>query len=201
MEIPDEELLLRYRMAPSAPAARALLDELFQRHHTRVAAWCYRMTGDVESSADLAQDIFLKAFERLDTFRGEAKFTTWLYTIARNHCLDEFRARASTPDRNAEPVADQMEDLRSENIADAMERRESEDLMRRWMRESLDDVETQVMTLHYVHELPLEAVTGLLRLTNQSGAKAYIVSARRKLARAVEKWRNREAGMRGGSHA
>jgi DNA-directed RNA polymerase specialized sigma24 family protein len=47
------------------------------------------------------------------------------------------------------------------------------------------------MTLHYIHELSLEAVSRMLGLTNESGAKAYIVSARRKLKRAYEAWQDR----------
>ena len=84
----DEDLLLRYRSSPNSDAAEPLLNQLFQHHHSRVAAWCYRITGDVDSASDLAQEIFLKAFQRLDSFRGESRFTTWLYTIARNHCMD-----------------------------------------------------------------------------------------------------------------
>jgi len=49
--------------------------------------------------------------------------------------------------------------------------------------------EARVMTLHYAEELPLDAVTQLLKLDNASGAKAYIVSAKRKLARAVSRWK------------
>ena len=50
------------------------------------------------------------------------------------------------------------------------------------------------MTLHYAEEFPLDAVTRLLKLDNASGAKAYIVSAKRKLARAVARW---QPGARG----
>jgi RNA polymerase sigma-70 factor (ECF subfamily) len=199
--ISDEELIQRYRADPSAPTAALILDQLFTRHHHRVAAWCYRMTRSVDASADLAQEIFLKVYQRLDSFRGDSKFSTWLYTIARNHCMDELRMKASAPDRGAELADESIADLRTEDISDAMERREAEELVRRLIKESLDDVETQVMTLHYVHELPLDAVTRLLRLENQSGAKAYIVSARRKLARALELWRNREQSQSGGRRA
>ena len=52
------------------------------------------------------------------------------------------------------------------------------------------------MTLHYVEELPLDAVTRLLKLENLSGAKSYIVSARRKLARAVERLNERGQKIR-----
>jgi len=46
-----------------------------------------------------------------------------------------------------------------------------------------------VFTLHYAEDVPLDAITRLLRLENASGAKAYIVSAKRKLARAAERWK------------
>jgi RNA polymerase sigma-70 factor (ECF subfamily) len=192
----DEELLVRYRTSPDSGPSDLLINQLFERHHSRVAAWCYRLTGDVDASADLAQEIFLKAFQRLDSFRGDSKFTTWIYTIARNHCMDHLRARISNPEDNSEAILERAEDNRTENIATVLERRESDELVRKLMAESLDEIETKVMTLHYVHEMPLDSVTRLLRLTNASGAKAYIVSARRKLARALVLWRNREASIR-----
>jgi RNA polymerase sigma-70 factor (ECF subfamily) len=196
MEPPDEELLLRYRAAADPKTADQLLNQLFERHHARVAAWCYRLTGEIDASADLAQEIFLKAFQRIDSFRGDSKFTTWLYTIARNHCMDQLRVRASARQISAELTED-VADLRLEEITATLERRESEELVRRLMQESLDQTEAKVMTLHYVHELPLDAVTRLLRLTNASGAKAHIVSARRKLSKAVAAWKNRARPAQG----
>jgi RNA polymerase sigma-70 factor (ECF subfamily) len=197
----DEELLQRYRAAANSSDGAELLNHLFQRHHRRVAAWCYKLTGDVEMSADLAQEVFLKAFRRLDSFRGESRFSTWLYTITRNHCMDELRSRASSPLGNSEEIPEHLQDSSAPETLVLMERRESDELMRKLIAESLDKMETRVITLHYVQEFPLDSVTRLLGLTNQSGAKAYIVSARRKLARALTLWRNREASMRRGSNA
>lgn len=188
-DLSDEQLVERYRSGQGSTFAGSPLDELFRRHRTRVAAWCYRLTGDVDSAADLAQDVLLKAFQRLDSFRGQARFTTWLYSIARNHCMDALRSRAARPDESTDAVMDEIADSRSEDFSMALERRESEELVRKLIRESLDDTETTVLTLHYVEELPLDAITRLMGLTNQSGSKAYIVSARRKLSRAFEKWR------------
>ncbi len=194
-EFSDEELLRRYRAAAGSRAGESLLNQLFQRHHRRVAAWCYRLTGDLDSSADLAQEIFLKAYQRLGSFRGDSRFTTWLYTIARNHCFDQLR---TAPQERYEELPEQLPDFRTEDISAVLEREQSDELVRQLMRESLDETESQVMTLHYVEELPLESVTRILRLTNPSGAKAHIVSARRKLAKALDRWKNRPAPARGG---
>ena len=160
-------------------------------------AWCYRLTGDVESAADLAQDVFLKAFQSIDSFRSDSRFTTWLYSIARNHCLDRLRSQAAQPDEAGETVLEDIADARSEDFSAALESSQSEEVVRQLIRESLDETETKIMTLHYVDELPLDAITRLVGLTNPSGAKAYIVSARRKLSRAFEKWSKTQKGKRG----
>jgi RNA polymerase sigma factor (sigma-70 family) len=88
-ELPDEQLIERYRAQGGSPKGDPFLNQLFKRHHRRVAAWCFRMTGNTDAAADLAQDVFLKAFQNMPAFRGDSKFTTWLYTIARNRCLTQ----------------------------------------------------------------------------------------------------------------
>jgi len=196
----DEELVDRYRVTVG-PQQERFLNVLFERHRTRVAAWCYRMTGDVDAGTDLAQEVFLKAFQNLESFRGQSKFTTWLYSIARNHCIDALKTRAAAPFLAGESALERVEDIRAGELLSAMERREAEETVRQLMRETLDEIEIQVMTLHYVHELPLDAVTRTLNLTNTSGAKAYVVSARRKLARAFNQWKEREERRKAGGHA
>jgi RNA polymerase sigma-70 factor, ECF subfamily len=196
----DEELVARYRALGGA-CREEFLDQLFERHRTRVAAWCYRMTGDVDAATDLAQDVFLKVFQNLECFQGQSKFTTWLYSITRNHCMDALRSRASTPVMAGDAALQHLADQQAGELLSKMERRQAEDVVRQLMRESLDETEVKVMTLHYVDEVPLDAVTRLLKLTNASGAKAYVVSARRKLARAVTEWRERTGGRKGGGHA
>jgi RNA polymerase sigma-70 factor (ECF subfamily) len=199
-ELSDEQLIERWRAEQGSLTGASCLDELFRRHRTRVAAWCYRLTGEMDAAADLAQDVLLKAFQRLDSFRSDSRFTTWLYSIARNHCLDQLRSRAVQPDEATDSLLEEMPDGRLEEFSITMERRESEAAVRQLIRESLDETETKIMTLHYVDEIPLDAITRLIGLTNQSGAKAYIVSARRKLSRAVERWR-RSQGGKGGRYA
>ena len=192
-ELSDEQLIERYRAELGSPLASARLDELFRRHRTRIAAWCFRLTGNVDSAADLAQDVLMKAFQRLDSFRGESRFTTWLYSIARNHCMDELRNRPPRAEEAPDGELQDVPDMRLEDLSVTLERRQSQDVVRQLIRETLDETESKIMTLHYVEELSLDSITRLMGLTNPSGSKAYIVSAKRKLSRAFEKWRQTHA--------
>ncbi len=70
-----------------------------------------------------------------------------------------------------------------------LEQKDAAERLRGLVRETLTETEARVMTLHYAEEVPLDAVTRMLQLENASGAKAYIVSAKRKLARAVARWK------------
>ena len=64
-------------------------------------------------------------------------------------------------------------------------------MVRELLNHALDETEKAVFTLHYAEELPLATITRMLGLENQSGAKAYIVSAKRKLARLAQQWKAR----------
>jgi len=186
----DEELIAQYRVAPSSDRSRQLLDELFQRHRARVVAWCHRLTGDRGLAPDLAQDVFVKAYSSFDTFRRDSKFTTWLYVIARNRCRDEQRARAARHHDAPEDVRiDESSEL-NEALA-ALDARDARHIVRSLMDKVLNETEKRVMTLHYGHDMRLDAITDALGLTNPSGAKAYIVSAKRKLNVAVKRWKTK----------
>ena len=192
-DLSDEELIDRYRVHAAGVNADHFINELFQRYHGRVALWCLRLTGDRQSAADMAQDVFMKAFRSLDSFRGESKFSTWLYSVARNHCFNEIKARAARREQEFEPLIDQLVDP-AENPHQIIERENYATVLRGLVQGALTEVESRVVTLHYGEDVPLDAITRLLNLQNTSGAKAYIVSARRKLARVRERWKVQERG-------
>ena len=192
-EFSDEQLVANFRSDGGPPAGNRWIDELFSRYHSRVALWCYRVNGDRELAADLAQDVFMRAFRNIGSFRGDSKFSTWLYTITRNHCLNEMKARSVRPEPSGEPV--EMSELEAplrETVLQSLEREESMTVMRTIMQQALDETEQKVMVLHYAEEIGLDTITRLLGLTNPSGARAYIVSAKRKLSTAVQRWKARE---------
>jgi RNA polymerase sigma-70 factor, ECF subfamily len=185
----DGELLAQSRRQ-SGEARRVLVDELFARHYERVARWCYRFTGDREAAADLAQDVFLKAHRHLDSFQGQAQFSTWLYAIVRNESMSSRRRAGDARETDdEEALADAPSPAPDpEDLAALASRQRRVDA---FLGETLNGEERRVFTLHYGQDMPLDAITRLLRLDNASGAKALIVSAKRKIARAVGRVRAR----------
>ena len=191
----DEELVAKYQAA-GKQLGIPFADELFQRHYSRVALWCLRLAGDREAAADLAQEVFVKAWAHLDHFRADAKFSTWLYTIARNHCFNSIKSKGRTREDAVETEELDRHGSCLAGFDSVLERSQMVDIVREMMANELTPVEAKVMTLHFAEELPLAAISRLLQLDNASGAKAYIVSARRKLKIATDRWvirsKNRE---------
>ncbi len=183
----DEELVVLIQTDPS-PARYQ--DELFRRHYDRVALWCLRYTGDRDAALDAAQEVFLRVQKGLRHFAGQAKFSTWLFTIARNYCFNEL----SRTRRQAEVSIDAPETAELANeptmpVDEALSRAEQLQQAREWMTKLLSEEERQAYSLHYGEGIPISTVTRLLGLSNPSGAKAHLVSARRKLSEAVRRWK------------
>jgi len=89
---PDEELVRRY-LSGDADGFAKLVD----RHRRRVYNVCLRILGDPEDAADASQDVFVSLLTKLDQFRGDAAFTTWLHRISVNACYDATRKRRRQP--------------------------------------------------------------------------------------------------------
>ena len=66
---------------------------LYRNHAPRIYALASRMAGSPDEGEDLLQEIFLQAFRKLGSFKGEAAIGTWLYRLALNHCLDFVRSK------------------------------------------------------------------------------------------------------------
>jgi RNA polymerase sigma-70 factor (ECF subfamily) len=177
-EATDEEIIAAYREDRGLSRDDAA-EVLFRRHQSRITRWCCRFTHDRESAADLAQDILLRAYRNLDKYRGDCRFSTWLYVIARNLCMTALQKRSSEPVWGAKACSPDLPD--SIDVYAEIEMEESRRKRWRFILDTLDRTEARVMLLHYGQEMTLSAVSRALGLTNKSGAKAYIVSARRKL--------------------
>lgn len=78
---------------------------LVERFGQPVLSICYASTLNRSDAEDLAQDVFLAAWSALPRFRGDSAFSTWLFALTRNRCIDNARRRASRPQLSGEPVS------------------------------------------------------------------------------------------------
>jgi len=77
----DAELVVQCQKG--SPAA---FEELVRNHQRMIHSLTFRMTGSSADAEDLAQEVFIRAYEQIGSFNGAAKFSTWLYRIAVNAC-------------------------------------------------------------------------------------------------------------------
>jgi len=187
----DAELVANH-LAEGDGGGSIWLQELFRRHYTRVVTWCLRVAGEHEEAYDLAQAVFVKAQRHLQAFRGDSRVSTWLYSITRSECLNYLRSRARIDDALDDEAVEALPDDPESRPERLFELHSSVQAARALLDRELNEIEKRVFTLHYGDDLPLRTITRLLGLQNASGAKAYLVSARRKLARALQRWRASE---------
>ncbi len=89
---PDAALMMRVKQGDSSAFA-----ELVEKYKQPVMNLLYRMLKDLTEAEDLAQNVFVQVYRSAHRYEVSAKFTTWLFTIARNLCLNELRRRSRHP--------------------------------------------------------------------------------------------------------
>lgn len=89
--------------------------QLIEKYEGKVRGSCLAMLSDPSEAEDAAQEVFIKAYEALGQFRGDAAFGTWIYRITTNHCLSLLRKRKRRPEESWEALVekegDKMESL------------------------------------------------------------------------------------------
>jgi RNA polymerase sigma-70 factor (ECF subfamily) len=170
----DERNLIERVRAGDTRAER----ELYDSQVDRVYRLAYRLAGDDELARDFTQETFIRAFERLDTFRGEAAFSTWLHSIATSVALNglrrvkRFRARESDLDE-------------ARDVAGG--RRQAEpDLKLRLARaiDALPERSRMVFVMHDVEGFTHEEIAAAMGL-EAGTSKAQLSRARAKLREAL----------------
>jgi RNA polymerase sigma-70 factor (ECF subfamily) len=179
----DEELLEAALRARGVGERELAVTQLLTRHQRRVYGWCYRILRDRERALELSQDVLVSAWRHLDTFDRRSRFSSWLYALARNHCLSELR-RASPAftrgfdlerlcDGHGDPERRLLEQMGEEEVLGLI-------------RGRLDALEQEALWLRCVEGLSVEAITMLLDVQESSGARAVLQRARRKLRTALD---------------
>jgi RNA polymerase sigma-70 factor (ECF subfamily) len=138
---------------------REAFDRLVERYQRDIYRLCYRYVNNHEDASDMAQEVFLKAYRAIDRFRGDSSFSTWLYRIAVNTCLN-FRS-------GRKPMTQELSDALPDHGASASERLEGEESAAR-VREAvsrLPEKQRATVILKIYHDLTHEEVAGILGST------------------------------------
>jgi len=135
---------------------REAFDRLVQRYQRDVYRLCYRYVNNHHDANDLAQDAFLKAYRAIGRFRGDSSFSTWLYRIAVNTCLN-FR---SSRRLDSEELPEELPD-RAPGAADRAQSEETSRVVRRAVAE-LPEKQRATLILKVYHELTHEEVARIL---------------------------------------
>lgn len=160
-------------------------EKLVLEYQKNVYNLALRMTGDPEDAADMAQEAFIKAYNSLSGYRGDSKFSVWLYRIVSNVCLDFLRAKKRRQTVSLSVTDDDGEDTELD-IADEsqsperiFERAMTRDAVRRGLA-ALTPEYRQILILRELQGMSYEEIATVLGL--ESGTvKSRIFRARKKL--------------------
>ena len=180
----DAALLRQALGDPEGAGGRRAASVLLSRYQRHVYVWCLRYVRDHERALELAQEVLMRAYLKLESFEGRSQLGSWLFMITRNHCLNEVKRPALlTEDSETDPDRFSANQPSPEDALIAkMREKELLDLI----HEQLDRVEQRAVWLRCFEKMPVDAITKVLKIAAPSGARGVLQSARRKLRVALE---------------
>ena len=181
VELTDTEIIKKV-----LAGEQALFAQLVQRYQSYVFTLVLRFTDNREDAEEISQDVFVKAYRSLADFRGEAKFSTWLYTIVRTSCITFIRKkRLQITSLDNERTSLQVESRESGFTANLIEQKSKHAMVNAAIR-MLSPDDTQILTLFYKGEQSLEEIGRVMRL-DPNTIKVKLHRARNRLKEKMEK--------------
>lgn len=161
--------------AAATETTTTAFEEMYRQQAPRIYSLACRIAGSPEDGEDLLQEIFLQAYRKLGTFKGDSALGTWLYRLALNHCLDYVRSRQAK-------MSKLTESLDAQTTMEPVARRETPiarlDLDR--ALERLPDGCREAFVLHDVEGLDHKEVAERLGIA-EGTSKSQVFKARLKL--------------------
>lgn len=187
MEISDTDLMLRLK-----DGDQSAFRELVERHKLSVLNLCLRFVGNKADAEDLAQEVFIRIFQAAPTYEVKAAFTTWVYRIAVNLCLNHQRRKKIIQffslnhkySPNSQFDDRQPEIPVSENPDTEFERKELQQLVQDAIQ-SLPENQRTVIILHRYHELSYQEIAAVLD-TSVSAVESRLHRAKENLKKRLK---------------
>jgi RNA polymerase sigma-70 factor (ECF subfamily) len=131
---PDAALMLRVKRGDFDA-----FEELVDKYKQPVMNMIYRTLPDATEAEDLAQSVFIQVYRSAERYRASAKFTTWLFTIARNLCLNEIRRRSRHPAESLDAPPTAQEDAPAKQVEDVKQLGPDQTLLRRELEQRVEE--------------------------------------------------------------
>tara|TARA_B100000809_G_scaffold234129_1_gene251365 strand:- start:8779 stop:9366 length:588 start_codon:yes stop_codon:yes gene_type:complete len=153
--------------------------QLVQKYQAFVFTIVIRIVKVREEAEEVAQDTFIKAYESLSSFRGDSKFSSWLYSIAYRKALDALRKNKKI--NNLELIEEITEDDTStiENALTYIEEKERKEVIQKCIKE-LPEQEAAIITFFYFEELSIKEISKITELS-EDNVKVKLFRSRKKM--------------------
>jgi RNA polymerase sigma factor (sigma-70 family) len=152
-------------------------EKLYERYSSKVYYKCISFVKDKAKAEDLTHDIFLKLICKLGTFKEDAKFSTWLYSITYNHCMDQLRLNKKRGEVEQNDTLEIADDVNLDLIFDG------EDIEVKNLKRALDQLtvdEKGVLFMKYMDDLSIKEIASIFKVT-ESAVKMRLLRSREKL--------------------
>ncbi len=152
---------------------KSLYDLLYKRYHRKVLDKCYSFVRNRRLAEELTEDIFSKTYEKLSSFKHQARFSSWLYAITYNHCIDYLREkkRLHYPDWNNQNEIPEIIDEGDSHLSEI----NYENLLS--ILELIHPEEKAILMMKYMDDLSIRDISVALRIS-ENAAKMRLKRAR-----------------------
>lgn len=166
--------------------------ELFELFQPQVFSLAWNLTGNLDDTMDIIQECFLRAYRALSSWKGNAKFATWLHRIAVNTAIDFIRREAKHHDKRLEASQNEDDDEEIQNLCEGVERRTPlTELQRKELRKKiftavalLPDMQRRCFVLRYLGDMSTREAAEIFGCS-EGTVKSHLYRAREFLKQAL----------------
>lgn len=170
----DEELVKLFILTQN----NSFFEELYERYADKVYRKCLTLVKDPAQAEDFTHDIFLKLIVKLGSFKEEARFSTWLYSITYNYCMDQLRVNR----KRGETSLEEELELADEDV-DVSVLIEDRDADARRLHRAIDHLSTEersILMMKYLDDLSIKDIASVFKIT-ESAVKMRLLRSRENL--------------------
>lgn len=176
MSLTDEEIILRL----NAEFDPKMFSTLIDRHRSMIKNKCLNYVKNQDTAEDLSQDILLKLYLKMNTFKSGSRFTTWLFSIIHNHCIDYLK-------KNRREMHQEITEVLSEEVGELLEYDEeiSNQMSEELLNGLLDQITPEgkfILLLKYKERKSIKEIQIALNIS-ESTVKMRLKRARDKINR------------------